>query len=85
MSFVAIFILLLLIQYALSIGLQLLGLRNPYIIDTIIDLVLAFIFAFVYYRGPKKEAIKDYNFHRSVAMYFVVLILFSMVYWFIIW
>ncbi len=47
-------------------------------IEIVIDLVLAFVFAFFSYRGNKKEAFKDVQFHKLVAIYFVILILFTL-------
>ena len=68
------------IQYALSYLFQYLGF-NYYISDTLINIVLAFLF--VNYRGYKKEAFKDPTFHKNVAIYFVVLMIFSLLFWFI--
>lgn len=53
----------------------------PYVVEVTIDLVLAFVFAIFNYRGNKKEAFKDPLFHRSVAIYFCILILFSVIFW----
>ena len=70
------------IQYGLSYLFQMLGM-NYYVSDTLINLVLSFIFSFVNYRGNKKEAFKDSRFHRNVAIYFVVLMIFSLLFWFL--
>lgn len=83
MGLIAWFLILLLIQYGLSYLFVLCGITSPYIIDALIDVILAFIFAIAYYRGPRKEAFKDVNFHRSVALYFVILIGMSLLYWFV--
>ncbi len=83
MRFLLVFIALIILQYGLSYLFLLMNINNIYIIDTLIDVVLAFVFALLYYQGNKKEAFKDLNFHRSVAMYFVVLIIMSMLWWFV--
>ena len=70
------------IQYGLSYLFQMLGM-NYYVSDTLINLVLSFIFSFVNYRGNKKEAFKDPRFHRNIAVYFVVLMIFSLLFWFL--
>lgn len=82
MGLIAWFLILLLIQCGLSY-LFVLCRITPYVSDALIDVVLAFIFAIAYYRGPRKEAFKDVNFHRSVALYFVILIGMSLLYWFV--
>ena len=78
---IAYFILLVVIigvQFLLQLFLGSLGL--PLItIELLVNLVIAFIFSFVNYRGDKKEAIKDLSFHRSVFGYFIVFSIISFV------
>lgn len=83
MRLIGLFCIILCAQFALSYCFQLMGITNYYIVDTLTNVGLAFLFAFIYYRGPKKEAFKDVYFHRSVASYFIVLMAFSLIYWFI--
>lgn len=82
MSFIIVFIVILVLQYALSYLFSMMGL-NYYISDTLINLVLAFIFSIWNYRGLNKETLKNPYFHRSVAIYFVIFMLFSLLYWFV--
>lgn len=78
---VAYFILLVVVigvQFLLQLLLGSLGL--PLItIELIVNLVIAFIFSFINYRGYKKEAFKDVSFHRSVFGYFIVFSIISFV------
>ncbi len=83
MRLIGIFLAILCLQFALNYCFTLIGINNYYIVDTLTNVVLAFFFAIIYYRGPKKEAFKDLYFHRSVASYFVLLMLFSLLYWFV--
>ncbi len=68
---------LLSLQVGIRFVLTYLGL-SYIVVELIIDLILAFLFSFVSYRGVKKDAIKDVNFHKNVAIYFVILIVFSL-------
>lgn len=83
MTFLILFLFILILQYFLSYVFSMMGL-NIYISDTLINLVLAILFSFLNYRGYKSEAIKDPYFHRSIAIYFVIFMLFSLLYWFLI-
>ena len=78
---VAYFILLVVVigvQFLLQMLLGSLGL--PLItIELIVNLVIAFIFSFINYRGYKKEAFKDPSFHKSVLSYFLVFTLISLI------
>ena len=78
---VAYFILLVVVigvQFLLQLLLGSLGL--PLItIELIVNLVIAFIFSFINYRGYKKEAFEDVAFHRSVFGYFIVFSIISFV------
>lgn len=76
MSFVLLILLLFALQFGLEYLFSLMGI-SPIVANALIDVVFAFVFAFVYYRGDKKEAFKDIRFHRSVAMYFLILVIFS--------
>lgn len=56
---------------------------NVIYIEIAIDFVLAFVFSIFNYQGDRKNAIKDPIFHRNVAMYFILLIVFSFIFMFI--
>lgn len=83
MGLITSFILIFVLQYALTYLFSFLGITNPIVVDTLIDVVLSFVFALIFYRGERKYAFKDPQFHKSVAYYFIFLIVFSMIYWFL--
>ena len=56
---------------------------NVIYIEIAIDFVLAFVFSILNYPGERKDAIKDPLFHRNVAIYFVLLVVFSFIFMFI--
>ena len=66
------------VQFLLQMTLGSLGL--PMItIELIVNLVIAFIFSLLNYRGYKKEACKDKAFHKSVLSYFLIFTVISLV------
>jgi heme/copper-type cytochrome/quinol oxidase subunit 2 len=67
------------IQYFLQIFLLSLGFSYV-AIELIIDLVLAFIFSLLNYRGRKKDAFKDPRFHRNVAIYFGIFVIVALLF-----
>ena len=78
MSYFLILIIVIALQYALQIALGGLGLPGI-TIELIINLVLAFVFSLINYRGRKKDAIKYLVFHKSVFMYFMIFTVISLV------
>lgn len=82
MSFILSFILIIGIQFVLSYLFTKMGF-NYYLTDTLINLVLSFLFSYIRFRNLRLEAFKNVYFHKSVASYFVVLMLISVLFWFI--
>lgn len=82
MSIIFFFIIILAVQYGAYYLFSSLGF-NPIVSDVLVDVVLAFVFALIYYRGNRKKAFKDPYFHRSVATYFLILFIISMIYYFL--
>ncbi len=83
MGFVIYIILLLALQYGLSYLFQVYLDFNPYISETLINLVLSIVFTIVRYKGVNLEKLKDPKFHGTIAKWFVILMLFSFIYWWI--
>ena len=83
MSFVLTLVLILVIQYALSIFFQSIGF-NFFIADTLVNFVLAFVFSYIRFYKLRLAAFKNLYFHRSVLTYFIVLMVFSLIEWFIL-
>lgn len=79
------FFISLIIIIALQIGLQylLIFLNVPVIwIGIIVDFALSVVFALFNFRGQEK--LKNPNFHKTIAIYFVILTIFSIIlgrYW----
>ena len=71
------------LQYGLSYVFQNFLGFNYYISDTFINLVLSVLFTVFRFKGRLKEEIKEPRFHISIAVYFVVLMLFSFIWWWI--
>ena len=78
MSYFIILIIVIALQYALQFLLSGFGLPGI-TIELIINFVLAFIFSLINYRGRKKDAFKDMNFHKSVFIYFMIFTVISVV------
>lgn len=83
MGFAIWLIILLALQYGLSIFFQAVLHFNYYISDTFINLVLAFLFSIMNFRLYGKEMFKIPEFHKSVAKYFLILMAFSLIIWLI--
>lgn len=69
------------VQYGLSLLFQVVFGLNYYITDTLINLVLSFLFTIMNFRRFGKEMFKLPEFHKSIAKYFVILMIFSLIFW----
>jgi len=83
LGFVVWLIILFALQYGLSFFFQTVLQFNFYVSDTFINLVLAFAFTVMNFRMYGKEMFKIPEFHKSVAKYFIILMAFSLIFWFI--
>ncbi len=83
MGLIVFFIIILAIESGLYFLFPLIGITQPFVVDVLIDVVLAFIFAIVYYRGDRKRKWKDPSFHMSVFKYFLVLFILSVIVYFL--
>ena len=72
------------LQYGLSILFQNIFNFNYIVSDTFINLILSVLFTIFRFKGHLKEGIKQPRFHISIAIYFVVLMLYSVVMWWIL-
>ncbi len=82
MNLIVSLVIILALQYGLSYIFAVLLGFNYYVTDTLINLCLALLFSFWNYRnGTRANAIKDPTFHKSVLLYFIVLMVFSLIFW----
>lgn len=67
-------------QYVLATVLNLFGV-NPLIGTIIIQLAMAYVFAYLYYPAPfRRNAIRDPKFHMNVAIFFVVFLVINILF-----
>ena len=71
------------LQYGLSFVFQNFFHLNYILSDTFINLILSILFTIFRFKGHLKEGIKQPRFHISIAIYFVVLMLYSAIVWWI--
>ena len=77
MSFIASLVFIILLQLVLQIVLQFIGITGL-IAEIIINLVLAIVFT--YFLFSVREKLKNPEFHKAFAIYFVVLMLFTLLF-----
>jgi heme A synthase len=67
-------------QYLLGTILAILGV-DRLIASIIIQLAMAFVFAYLYYPAPfRKYALRDPKFHMNVAIFFVIFFLINLIF-----
>ena len=67
-------------QYVLGSILSILGV-NALIGSIIIQLSMAFVFAYLYYPAPfRKYALRDPKFHMNVAIFFVIFLIINLIF-----
>ena len=67
-------------QYVVGTILNLLGV-NPLIGTIIMQLLIAFVFAYLYYPAPfRRNALRDPKFHMNVAIFFVVFLVINILF-----
>jgi hypothetical protein len=67
-------------QYVIGSILNILGI-NPLIATIIMQLSIAFLFAYLYYPAPyRRNALRDPKFHMNVAIFFVVFLVINILF-----
>lgn len=68
------------LQYLLGTILSIIGV-SALIATIIIQLAMAFVFAYLYYPAPfRKYALRDPKFHMNVAIFFVLFLLINLIF-----
>ncbi|MFA5235920.1 MAG: hypothetical protein WC399_03675 [Bacilli bacterium] len=76
MGYLGTFLLFIVIDMVITFVLRLLGVPY-YVIDIVVALVMAFIFAFIRHDKRRGPFLKDVTFHRNFATLFIILLAIS--------
>ncbi len=79
MAFFGTLLLFIVIDMVITIVLRLLGVPY-YVIDIVVSLLMAFIFAYIRHDKTRGPFIKDVTFHRNFAILFIILLAISLIF-----